>query len=278
LVGGGALQESVELAGNGALQLLDSRGSRAGSCPGRCGGWWRPWSAHDGPDAASSSSLASNRAASTRSAVTRSARAVARCSTGSVGTATSAAQARACCSQLRPRRVSRSGSGAVMISALSCRRASAPTWTMALGVVCSTRIASRCPRWRGLARCSRARASRPARMASLLAPLRPRGRLSRSALPHSSPSLQGPRPAGLVPAQQPREQPRERRPWRAGIHPRPPSLPVTLPRACCHPSPWPPIRTVSPAPESRCATLTRACAAARPRSTRFGAGSGLTGV
>src|SRR6266540_510558 len=125
---------------------------------------------------------------------------------------------------------------------------------------------------------------------------------------------------------------RERRPRRAGIHPRPPSLPVTLLRACCRPSPcgrlsrppsttaapsppkahsrrracppparqaggkgnlgrvptfptcrltgavpsfspaasprlrrrpsaWPPIRTVSPAPESRCATLTRACAA-----------------
>jgi hypothetical protein len=36
-----------------------------------------------------------------------------------------------------------------MISALSWRRASAPTSMMALGVVCSTPRASRCPRWRG---------------------------------------------------------------------------------------------------------------------------------
>jgi hypothetical protein len=48
---GSALQESVELAGQGALG--GSGGSRAGSCPGRCGGWWRPWSAHDGSGGAS---------------------------------------------------------------------------------------------------------------------------------------------------------------------------------------------------------------------------------
>src|SRR5215216_2296528 len=132
----------------------------------------------------------------------------------------------------------------------------------------------------------------------------------------------------------------ERRPRRAGIHQRPPSLPVTLLRACCRPSPcgrlsrppsttaappppkahsrrracppparlaggkcdlgrvptfptsrltgavpsfppaasprvrrspssWPPGRTNSPASESHCPALRRACAAARPISTRL---------
>jgi hypothetical protein len=132
----------------------------------------------------------------------------------------------------------------------------------------------------------------------------------------------------------------ERWPRRAGIHQRPPSLPVTLLRTRCHPSPcdrlsrplsttaapppaqaigrrracpppcwphgrtgdlgrvptfptsrltgtvpsfspaasphlrcrlsvWPPRRPDSPASESRCAPSARACAAARPRSTRL---------
>jgi hypothetical protein len=54
-------------------------------------------------------------------------------------------QAWSCWRQGRPRRLSRSGSGAVMIRALSWRRASAPAATTPARVMCSTRSASRCP-------------------------------------------------------------------------------------------------------------------------------------
>ena len=126
--------------------------------------------------------VASVWAARARSAVIRSARTVARYSTGSLGWAVSAAHARAWRSQVPPRSPVRSGSGAVTSRALRCRRASAATLTAPALVIWSTRRASRWPRWRGLARCSRLSASRPARIASsgsLLAWVRP-VRLGRS--------------------------------------------------------------------------------------------------
>jgi hypothetical protein len=76
---------------------------------------------------------------------------------------------------------------------------------MAARVVCNTPSASRCPRWRGLARWSRARAWWPARIASrasLLAPLRPRGRFGPA--DHRPPTLamvdQEPGQPGPIPA------------------------------------------------------------------------------
>src|SRR6266536_2946825 len=162
------------------------------------------------------------------------------------------------------------------------------------------------------------------------------------AIPHGRDPQPAPlgRGAGLGDQPLPRLLNRQRGPRRAGIHRRPPSLPATLLRTCCRPSPgarlsrartttaapsppkapsrrracpplawlasgtgspgrvptfptyrltgaapsfspaasphlrrrpssWPPRQPVSPASESRCAGLARACAAARPISTRL---------
>ena len=145
----------------GCDQLISTWAAVTGPTPG--------WASSTGAIAATStpssfsSWLASAWAASTRSAVSRSARTVARSSTGSLGWAVSAAHARAWASQVPPPSPARSGSGAVTSCEHPQRFAVA---TLA-----------------GLARWSRLNASRPARMASsgsLLAPLRPRGRLGRS--------------------------------------------------------------------------------------------------
>jgi hypothetical protein len=78
---------------------------------------------------------------------------------------------------------------------------------MAARVLCSTRTASRCLRWRGLVRCSQARASRPTRTASRvsrLAPWRPRGRWGRSIstthAPWSTRNRVSPAPSQPVPS------------------------------------------------------------------------------
>ena len=165
-------------------------------------------------------------------AVRASARTVARCSTGSLGLATSATQAPTCSREGRPRSLSRSGSGAVTIRALSWRRASAPAATTAARVVCSTRRASRWPRWRGLVRWSRAKASRPARMASrgvalgavsaagplgpvdLHHPLALVDQKPGSARPHNTRFLPAPRPAGRGPGRRPAEAAGRGRPGR----------------------------------------------------------------
>jgi glutamate synthase domain-containing protein 2 len=149
-----ALQKSVQLAGNGALEAaadlalaLALGGAAAGVGPGRLVmDLISSWAALMGPipgwvsragamtvtswRSSPSSWWASCRAVRTRWAVRARARTVARCSTGSLGVATSPAQAWTCWRQGRPRRVVRRSSGAVTIRALSWRRASAPAWTM----------------------------------------------------------------------------------------------------------------------------------------------------
>jgi hypothetical protein len=129
--------------------------------------------------------LASWRAVRARWAVRASARTVARCSTGSVGRATSPAQTRSCWRQGRPRRLSRSGSGAVTIRALSWRRASVPAWTMPARVLCRTRSASRYPRWRGEVVAGQGVAAGPDRVQHSSWPRGgPRGRVGRSITVH----------------------------------------------------------------------------------------------
>ena len=54
--------------------------------------------------------------------------------------------------------------------------------------------------------------------------------------------------------------------------------PAASPRVRRRPSPWPPGRPPQPASESPSHAAGRACAAARPRSTRFRAGFSLAGV
>src|SRR5215203_1859558 len=70
---------------------------------------------------------------------------------------------------------------------------------------------------------------------------------------------------------------RERRPRRAGIHRRPPSLPVTLLRTCCRPSPCdrlsrPPSTTAAPSPP-KAHSRRRAC----PPPARLAGGAGHLG-
>ncbi len=159
-----------------------------------------------------SCSAASASSISARRATARIARTVARCSMLWLGRVRSRAQRSSCWSVVPRRSCSRRASGALTISALSCPMARVRATTAPWRAASSTRMASRSPRARGAAKCSRARASRAARTASSssdLAPLRRAGRsISTTHSPRSSRNVVNPAPKLPVPSIA-----QTRRPW-----------------------------------------------------------------
>ena len=131
--------------------------------PSRSGGWARRSTIGS---ISRSSWRASSRRAVARRALARMAMVVARCSLVCVGLIRRRAQRSSCSRVASPRSPSRSDGAAdrsrPFISVIAARF----DFTALSRVASSTRSASRSPRWRGRARCSRVRASLAARIAS----------------------------------------------------------------------------------------------------------------